>query len=156
MSNQSTDELSGSSAIYPRRGRYYNRGDVWERASVGRQYLRNGPNSTALRYVSPTLIIPSIHLLFFPGDVIQAVVRSFWPSSRYNLLTCLFGQDHCVLEDDVSLLAMGVSELGDETTIKVWVSEREETGQTPTPSEHRVGDPRQYKVPSEALPSTSG
>lgn len=53
---------------------------------------------------------------------------------------------------DVSLIAMGVSELDDETTIKVWISEREGTGQTSASSEHRAGDPRQFKVISKPFP----
>lgn len=100
-----------------------------------------------------------LHTRFFPlfifclpGDVIQAVVRPSWSLCHYNLFIRFFGQDHCVLEDDLSLIAVGVSELGDETTIKVWVSKGEETGQTPTASEHQVGGPRRSKVKSGAPP----
>jgi hypothetical protein len=60
-----------------------------------------------------------------------------------------------MLEDDVGLIAMGVSELGNETTIKIWVSEREDTSHVPVISEHQVRNvpnPRQSKVLSEPFP----
>lgn len=52
-----------------------------------------------------------------PGDLIQAIVRVFPQQSRLTYTN----QDSCTTEEGMETIAAGVSELGAETTVKIWV-----------------------------------
>ena len=115
-----------------------------ERENFGCQHLRDRPNSTSWWCVS-------IAFTNFDCSLCVPQETSFkrWFVLRppcYDLTNAFFGQDHCILEDDASLIALGISGLGDETTIKIWVSEVENTNHTLATPDDRAKDANLYKV----------
>lgn len=86
-----------------------------------------------------------ITLIGNAGDFIQALVRGLRLADTF-ISRSIPHQDHCTT-DDMSIIATGVSELGINTTVKIWKKSVEEAA----PEELPPPGPRGVEGPSKVL-----